>query len=195
MSPALRMQYSARQIAAQVARMGREISRDFGSRPVDVVAILDNAFLFASDLVRHIKCPVVCHFVQAELREVHVNGRERREVFFSYNPLLEGRDLLVVDTVLHSGVTLDFLMRRLAECRPRSLRVAVLLDKTHERRVDLKPDYLGFQAASKYLVGYGLPDAEGRLRNLPYIAAVRAVPRTTRRSAGRKGKRKSRRAR
>lgn len=197
MKPALRVQYSAREIAAQVARIGRQISRDFGARPVDVVAILDNAFLFAADLVRQISSPVVCHFVQAELREVHVNGKERREVFFSYNPLLEGRDVIVVDAVLHSGVTLDFLMRRLAECRPRSLRLAVLLDKEHERRVDLKPDYLGFAAASKYLVGYGLPDAEGLHRNLPYIAALRrgVARRSKRPSGGRRRPGKTRRVR
>jgi hypothetical protein len=62
-------------------------------------------------------------------------------------------------------------VRRLAECQPRSLRVAVLLDKPEERRVPLQPDYLGFSAASKYLVGYGLPDAEGLYRNLSYIAS------------------------
>lgn len=167
-----RVQYSARQIAGRVAEMGREISRTYGPGRVDVVAMLDNAFIFASDLVRQISSPVVCHFVEAEVRDVHLNGHQRREVFFSYNPELKGRDVLVVDAVLHSGVTLEFFMRRLAECRPRSLRVAVLLDKPEERRVALQPDYLGFSAASKYLVGYGLPDAQGLHRNLPYIAAI-----------------------
>ena len=162
--------------------MGREISRTYGAGRVDVVAMLDNAFIFASDLVRQISSPVVCHFVEAEVRDVHLNGHQRREVFFSYNPELKGRDVLVVDAVLHSGVTLEFFMRRLAECRPRSLRVAVLLDKPEERRVALQPDYLGFSAASKYLVGYGLPDAQGLHRNLPYIAAMDGL------KAGRSGR-------
>ncbi len=197
MKPVLRVQYSPRQIAARITQMGRQISRDFGDKRVDVVTILDNAFIFSSDLVRAISCPVVCHFVQAQVREVHLNGRERREVFFSYNPELEGRDVVVVDAVLHSGVTLEFLVRRLAECRPRSLRVAVLLDKEQERRVDLRPDYLGFSAASKYLVGYGLPDAEGLYRNLPYIAAFKdgGARRTQRSARTRRGTSKRRRAR
>lgn len=172
MSPVLHEEYSARQIAARVAEMGREISRTYGKNRVDVVAMLDNAFIFASDLVRQITSPVVCHFVQAELREVHVNGHQRREVFFSYNPELKGRDVLIVDAVLHSGVTLEFFVRRLGERHPHSVRVAVLVDKPEERRVALQPDYLGFSAASNFLVGYGLPDAEGLYRNLAYIASL-----------------------
>ncbi len=144
----------------------------YGDNRVDVVAMLDNAFVFAADLVRQITSPVACHFVQAELRDVHLNGHHRREVFFSYNPELKGRDVLVVDAVLHSGVTMEFFVRRLAEKHPRSVRVAVLLDKPEERRVALQPDYLGFSAASNYLVGYGLPDTEGLYRNLSCIATL-----------------------
>ena len=172
MNRSLKVQYTSRQIAARVAEMGREISRTYGTQRVDVVGILDNAFVFAADLVRQITSPVVCHFVQAELRDVHLNGLHRREVFFSYNPELKGRDVLVVDAVLHSGVTLDFFVRRLMERQPHSVRVAVLLDKPEERRVPLQPDYLGFSAASKYLVGYGLPDSEGLYRNLSHIATL-----------------------
>ena len=168
----LKLEYTSGQIAARVAAMGREISRTYGTQRVDVVAMLDNAFVFAADLVRQITSPVVCHFVQAELRDVHLNGLHRREVFFSYNPELKGRDVLVVDAVLHSGVTLEFFVRRLMECAPRSVRVAILLDKPEERRVPLQPDYLGFSAASNYLVGYGLPDSEGLYRNLSHIATL-----------------------
>ena len=173
MKQALKVEYTAQQIAARVARMGREISKAYGTdRVVDVVAMMDNAFVFAADLIRQISCPVVCHFVQAELREVHVAGHLRREVFFSYNPELKDRDVLVVDAVLHSGVTLEFFVRRLAAGLPRSLRIAVLLDKPGERRVELQPDYLGFSAASNYLVGYGLPDSHGLYRNLSHIATL-----------------------
>lgn len=166
-----RVQYTAREIAGCVARMGRDISRTYGNSRVDVVAMLENAFIFASDLVRHITSPVVCHFVEAEVRDVHLNGQQRREVFFSYNPELRGRDVLIVDAVLHSGVTMDFFVRRLAECEPRSIRIAVLVDKPEARRVALQPDFLGFSDASNnHLVGYGLPDAQGQYRNLPHIS-------------------------
>jgi hypoxanthine phosphoribosyltransferase len=167
------VEYSAKRIATRIAKMGRQISRDYATRQIDVVAILDSAFIFASDLVRRITVPTLCHFVRSEMRDVHLGGHERREIFFSYEPELRGRDVLVVDAILHSGVTLDFLIKRLHESRPGSLRVAVLLDKPQDRKVDLKPDYFGFHAASNYLVGYGLPGANGLGRNLPYVGTIR----------------------
>jgi hypoxanthine phosphoribosyltransferase len=174
LSQKVRVQYSPKQLSTRIAQMGREISRDYAKAKLDVVVILDSAFIFASDLVRHITVPTKCHFVRSEVRQVHVGGHERREIFFSYDPELAGRDVLVVDAVLHSGVTLDFLVKRLMESRPGSLRVAVLIDKPKDRKVDLKPDYFGFAAASNYLVGFGLPGANGLHRNLPFVGTTPA---------------------
>lgn len=190
-----RLLYSPGRLSTRVARLGREISRDYAGRTIDVVAILENAFIFAADLVRHISRPVVCHFVRSEMREVRVGGYDRREIFFSHEPHLEGRDVLVVDAVLHSGVTLEFLVHRILESRPRSLKVAVLLDKPRERRVDLQPDYVGFESASNYLVGYGLPGNRGLFRNLPYVGVPvdgRGRPAAPARRRARPGKRRKR---
>jgi hypoxanthine phosphoribosyltransferase len=190
----LKVAYSRQRLSERVAEMGRAISRDYKGRTLDVVAILENSFVFAADLVRQISEPVVCHFVRSELRDVNLGGYDRREVFFSRPPVLEGRDVLVVDVVLHSGVTQDFLMKRLEETRPRSLRLAVLLDAPQDRKVDLRPAYKGFASASKHLVGYGLAGRGGLYRNLPYIAAAGAAPKRGRKarrarkgSGGRKG--------
>jgi len=136
---------------------------------VDVVVVLENSFMFAGDLMRRISLPVVCHFVRTDIRDVEQSGFARREIFFSHSPRLTGRDVLVVDMVLHTGVMQDFLFKRLLESGPRSLRMVVLVDKPRDRRVDLKPDYFGFAVASKYLVGYGLAGSRGWFRNLPYI--------------------------
>src|SRR6202008_3351276 len=110
-------------------------------------------------------------------------GKVRREVFFGDQnavangkptAMLKGRDVLLVDAVLDSGVTQEFLLRRLAEGQPRSLRLAVLLDKPESRRVALEPDYFGFQTASKQMwVGYGLADAAGAGRNARGLSAKR----------------------
>jgi hypoxanthine phosphoribosyltransferase len=170
-----------------VATLGRAISRDYAGRTVDVVMILENAFIFGADLVRRISRPVVCHFVRAEIRDVKLAGRDRREVFFSRQPRLQGRDVLLVGGVLHSGVTQDFLVKRLLEGRPRSLRLAVLVDKPRERKVDLKPDYFGFASASNYWVGYGLAERRGWYRNLPYLGVLRAAGRRTGKTARRAG--------
>jgi hypoxanthine phosphoribosyltransferase len=165
----LEVVYSAEDLANRVASLGKTISRDYGSRTLDVVVMLDSAFVFAADLIRKISCPVVCHLVWAEIRDVQFGGHDRREIYFSRSPRLEKRDVLVVDAVLQSGVTQDFLLKRLQESRPRSLRLATLFDKPSERRVDLKPDYFCFEAASKYLAGYGLAGSRGWYRNIPYV--------------------------
>jgi hypoxanthine phosphoribosyltransferase len=168
--------FSAQRIASRVDALGREISRECQGRRLDVVVTLDRGFVFAADLVRQIEGPVVCHFVREDVRDVDQGGHARREVFFGSHPELSGRDVLVVDAVLESGVTQDFLLRRLGESKPRSIRLAVLLDKPESRRVALEPDYFGFRTASKDVwVGYGLAAANGTGRNLGYLSAGATV--------------------
>ncbi len=176
MSSRPRAVYSRKQLAERVAWLGRVISRDYRGRTVQVVPILENSVVFAADLLRHITAPVICSFVHVGMRDVSLGGYERREVFFSPEPNLNGRDVLVVDTVLQSGVTMDFLLRRLQQRQPRSLRLAVLLDKSDDRKVDVQADYVGFRAASNYWVGYGLSDPSGLYRNLPYLGVVGRSP-------------------
>jgi hypoxanthine phosphoribosyltransferase len=159
--------FSAGRIAARVSALGREISRAYQKRRLDVVVTLDRGFVFAADLVRQINGPVVCHFVREDVRDVEQGGRARREIAFGSRPELKGRDVLLVDAVLDSGITQEFLLRRLGESHPRSLRLAVLLDKPSRRRVGLEPDYFGFRTASNHKwVGYGLAASNGTGRNL-----------------------------
>jgi hypoxanthine phosphoribosyltransferase len=159
--------FSAARIAARVTAMGKEISRDCKGRRLDVVVMLERGFVFAADLIRQIDAPAVVHFMSEDVREVEQSGHKRCEVFFGHRPELKGRDVLVVDAVLESGVTQEFLLRQLGESQPRSLRLAVLLDKPARRRVSLEPDYFGFRTASNDMwVGYGLAAANGMGRNL-----------------------------
>jgi hypoxanthine phosphoribosyltransferase len=169
LKPALQPVYTSKQLAQRVTALGRTISGDYGNRTLDIVVMLDSAFVFAADLIRRISCPVVCHFVWAEIRDVQFGGHDQREIYFSRPPRLEKRDVLVIDAVVQSGLTQDFLLKRLQESRPRSLKLAALFDKPEERRVDLKPDYFCFAAASKYLAGYGLAGSRGWYRNVPYV--------------------------
>jgi hypoxanthine phosphoribosyltransferase len=163
--------YSAARIANRVKALGKEITRACRGRRLDVVVTMDRAFLFAADLIREIDAPVVLHFAREAVRDVEQGGKARREVFFENQPAMEagkdkpawkGRDVVLVDAVIDSGVTQDFLLRRIGEGKPRSLRLAVLLDKPAKRRVDLEPDYFGFKTASNQLwAGYGLATANG----------------------------------
>jgi hypoxanthine phosphoribosyltransferase len=176
---------SAARIGARVSALGREITRAYKGRRVDVVVTLDRGFVFAADLIRAIDTAVVCHFVREDVRDVDDGGHARREVHFGARPELKGRDVLLLDAVLESGVTQEFLLRRLGESQPRSLRLAVLLDKTARRRVGLEPDYFGFRTASNHVwVGYGLAAANGTGRN------YRALSSGTEQVKRRQGKRK-----
>jgi hypoxanthine phosphoribosyltransferase len=180
LKPALEPVYTSQQLSQRVTALGRTISGDYRNRTLDVVVMLDNAFVFAADLIRRISCPVVCHFVWAQIRDVQFAGHDQREIYFSRPPRLEKRDVLVIDAIVQSGLTQDFLLKRLQESRPRSLKLAALFDKPSDRKVDLKPDYFCFAAASKYLAGYGLAGSRGWYRNVPYVGVQ---PRRARGSA------------
>jgi hypoxanthine phosphoribosyltransferase len=172
---------SAAHIATRVKALGRQISRDARGRRLDVVITMDRSFMFGADLIRAIEVPVVVHFVREDIRDVNLGGQRRREVFFADRATttatkehaeLKGRDVLLVDCILDSGVTQDFLLRRLGENKPRSLRLAVLLDKISRRRVALEPDYFGFRIASNLLwSGYGLAASNGTGRNRRNLVA------------------------
>jgi hypoxanthine phosphoribosyltransferase len=167
--------YSAARIASRVKTLGRAISQAYRGRRLDVVVTMDRSFVFAADLVRAIDGPVAVHFVREDVRDVETEGRVQREVFFGNRRTtsggeglseFKGRDVLLVDAVLDSGVTQEFLLRRIGESRPRSLRLVVLLDKASKRRVALEPDYFGFQTASNLMwSGYGLAGSNGLGRN------------------------------
>lgn len=157
-----RATFSATRIATRVAELGRQISKACEGKRLDVVITLDRGFVFGADLIRHIDAPTVCHFVREDVRDVEQGGHARREVAFGSGPNVKGRDVLLVDAVLESGVTQEFLLRRLGENQPRSLRLAVLLDKPEQRKVGLEPDYFAFRTASNGLwVGYGLAASNG----------------------------------
>jgi hypoxanthine phosphoribosyltransferase len=185
-----RVVYSPARVANRVATMGRSINKEFAGRPLDAVILVESGFIFGADLVRRIASPVSCHFVRTELRDVELSGFSRREVFFSHPPELRGRDVIVMAAILDTGVTMDFLCKRLLESDPRSLRIAVMVDRPSGRRVDLQPDYFGFVDASNLLVGYGLAGRHDRFRNLPYIgalghrASIRGGRGTSRRKSG-----------
>lgn len=164
--------FSAARITARVKQLGTEISRAYQGRRIDVVVALERGLVFAADLMRQIDAPMVCHFVREDVRDVDWDGRPRREIAFGTQLDLKGRDVLLVDGVLESGVTQEFLLRRLGESRPRSLRLAVLLDKPQRRRVSLEPDYFAFRTASNGLwVGYGLAAPNGLGRNQKGLTA------------------------
>lgn len=190
--------YSAARIASRIKTLGREITRACRGRKLDVVVTMDRSFVFAADLIRHIGVPIALHFVREDVRDIELAGRPRREVFFANRSTsvagkeeagLKGRDVLLIDSVLDSGITQDFLLRRIGESKPRSLRLAVLLDKTSRRHVALEPDYFAFRTASNLMwSGYGMAAANGTGPNCRHLVAVSTSRRS--RSTARKSKKR-----
>jgi hypoxanthine phosphoribosyltransferase len=147
--------------------MARQISRDYQGRTLHVVAVMENGFMFMADLVRELNMPVVCQFVKGEFNDEHPSTTE---IFYSPEVEVTGKDVLVVEALIQSGLTSEFLLRNLISRGASSVKLAVLLDKQAARRVSLQPDYFGFLLNDSFVVGYGLGDAHSG-RNLPYIAA------------------------
>lgn len=158
---------SADQIKKRVQEIARQISRDYHGRTLHVVAVMENGFIFMADLVRELDIPVVCQFVKGEFNDEHPSTME---IFYSPEVEVAGKDVLLVEALIQSGVTSEFLLRNLAGRGASSVKLAVLLDKQAARRVSLQPDYFGFLLNDSFVVGYGLGDMHSG-RNLPYIAA------------------------
>jgi hypoxanthine phosphoribosyltransferase len=157
----------AEQIQKRVREMGRQISDDYRGQTVHILAVLENAFVFTADLVRTLDIPLICQFVKPQYRQGEV-----LEIFFSHGPDISGQHVLLLEGLVHSGVTTDFLMSDLRSRGAASVKVATLLDRQVARRVQLQPDYFGFLVQEPFVVGYGLGSAEQTNRNLPYVAVA-----------------------
>lgn len=167
--PIQKVVISADQIQKRVRDMARQISSDYARRSLSAVGILEDSFVFMSDLVRQIEVPVTCQFVKPEVRELKQGELVTREILFSPEVDVKGRDVLLIETLLVSGVTAEFLVRTIASRGAASVKTAALLDRQTARRVPLQPDYFGFLVDDTYIFGYGLGAPELG-RNLPFLA-------------------------
>ena len=166
----LRPVITSEQIQKRVKELGRQISDDYKGQTVQMLAVLENAFMFLADLVRVVEVPVICQFIKPKYTRGTSAG-EVMEIFFSHEPEIKGQHILLVEGLVHSGVTSEFLMNDLRERGAASVRLVTLLDRQSARRVPLQPDYFGFLVDETYLIGYGLGAVEQTNRNLPFLAA------------------------
>jgi len=156
------------QIAKRVREMARQICDDYRGRNLYVVCVMENGFMFMADLVRQLDSPVICQFIRPDFND----RGGTTEIFFSPEPDVKGMDVLLIEGLVDSGVTTEFLVRNLLSRGAASVKLATLLDRQAARRVSLQPDYFGFLVDDSFMMGYGLgsPDLG---RNLPYIATFR----------------------
>ena len=156
----------------KVAELGRQITRDFRDRTPLIVGVLKGSFVFMADLVRQIDLPCEVDFmaVSSYGKETRSSGRVR--ILKDLDCSLAGRDVLVVEDILDSGVTLSYLLDLFRTRGARSIRLCVLLNKPERHKVSLPIDYLGFDIPDAFVVGYGLDYAE-KYRNLPYVGILK----------------------
>ncbi len=165
------MLVTAEELQRRVAELGAEISRDYAGAPLLLVGVLKGAVFFLSDLMRFIDIPVEVDFMAVASYGSATDSSGVVRILKDLDVAIEGRDVLIVEDIVDSGLTLQYLMRNLGSRNPRTLEVCALLTKPDRRKVDLPTRYVGFEIPDRFVVGYGLDYAE-RHRNLPFVAVM-----------------------
>ena len=165
---------SEEEIKAKVAELGKKIEEDFEGQDLLVVGILKGASVFVSDLIRNINLDVNIDFMNVSSYGNSTESSGSVKILKDLDVDIKGKNVLIVEDIIDSGLTLSNLTRELSARDPKSLKICTLLDKPQRRKVDIPVDYVGFVIEDKFIVGYGIDYAE-KYRNLPYIGIVEDV--------------------
>ena len=167
----LRVLLSHEQIAAKVAELGVQITRDFEGESVVLIGVLKGATIFLADLARQIKLDATFDFIAVSS---YGNSREQSgevKLMKDVDQSVDGKNIILVEDILDTGLTLTYLKKVLLAHKPKALKIAALLDKVSRRKMPISGDYVGFEIPDEFVVGYGLDFAE-RFRNLPDICVL-----------------------
>ncbi|OLE36985.1 MAG: hypoxanthine phosphoribosyltransferase [Actinobacteria bacterium 13_1_20CM_3_68_9] len=159
----------------RVAELGAEISRDYEGRDLVMIGVLKGALLFIADLMRHLTVPCEVDFMAVSSYGSSTDSSGVVRILKDLEAPIGGRDVLIVEDIIDSGLTLQYLLRNLRARSPGSLEVCALLTKPARRRVELPIRYVGFEIPNRYVIGYGLDYAQ-RYRNLSYVAVLDEEP-------------------
>jgi hypoxanthine phosphoribosyltransferase len=163
--------FTEEQIAVRVRELADQLSVEYAGREPLVIGILKGSWVFLADLVRLMAVPVFVDFMVVSSYGTGTKSSGAVKIVLDINCPVEGRDALVVEDIIDTGLTLKYIVDNLRLRKPRSLKVVALMDKPARRRVDIKADYLGFEVPDRFVVGYGVDLAE-RYRNLPYVGYI-----------------------
>jgi hypoxanthine phosphoribosyltransferase len=161
----------ADELQVRVRELAAEISQDYAGRELLLLGVLKGAVFFLADLVRRLEVPSELDFMAVSSYGSLTESSGVVRILKDLDAPIEGKDVLIVEDIVDSGLTLNYLLRNLWGREPRSLEVCALLVKPGRRKIDLPIRYVGFEIPNRYVVGYGL-DLDQRYRNLPYVAAV-----------------------
>lgn len=163
---------SEEDIKSKIAEMGKAISRDYSGKNLIAISILKGAVIFVSDLIRAIDIHTEIDFMGVSSFQGGVVSTGAVKIVKDLDISLEGRDLLIVEDILDSGKTLEYIQKILWSRHPNSLKIATLLDKPSRRQSNIVADYVGFVIPDEFVVGYGL-DYQEKYRNLPFIGVLK----------------------
>lgn len=169
----LEVLYSQKQIAERVAEMGAQITKDLKGEKLVMVGVLKGAALFLSDLARNVKADATFDFVAVSSYGKGQQTSGAVKLIKDLDQPIEGKNVLIVEDILDTGLTLSYLRKQFLNQRPKSLRIATLLDKPSRRIEKIDADYVGFSIPNLFVIGYGMDYAE-RYRNLPDICLMSA---------------------
>jgi len=158
-------------IMKRVAEMGTEITRDYQGKELVVICILRGGVIFMSDLVKQIKLPLYMDFMAVSSYGMSTKSSGVVRILKDLNEDIEGKDVLIVEDIVDTGLTLHYLVDYIKSRNPRSVKVCCFLDKPSRRKVEVEVDYVGFQIPDKFVIGYGLDYAQ-KYRNLPYVSVL-----------------------
>jgi hypoxanthine phosphoribosyltransferase len=161
----------ADELQARVRELGAKITRDYAGRDVLLLGVLKGAVFFVADLMRAIDLPCELDFMAVSSYGSLTDSSGVVRILKDLDAPIEGKDVLIVEDIVDSGLTLNYMLRNLRGRDPRSLEVCALLVKPGRRKIDLPIQYVGFEIPNRFVVGYGL-DLDQRYRNLPYVAAI-----------------------
>jgi hypoxanthine phosphoribosyltransferase len=159
-------------LARRVRELAAQVSEDYAGRDVLLIGVLKGAVFFLSDIMRSLTIPCEVDFMAISSYGSATQSSGVVRILKDLDTAIEGRDVLIVEDIVDSGLTLQYLLRNLAARSPASLEVCALLIKPGARRVDTTPKYVGFELPDEFVIGYGLDHAE-RYRNLPYVATLK----------------------
>ena len=162
----------AEDLERRVRELAAEISRDYEGKDLVLVGVLKGAVFFVSDLMRHLTIPVEVDFMAVASYGSATDSSGVVRILKDLDTPIERRHVLIVEDIVDSGLTLQYLLRNLGARNPRSLEVCALLIKPERQKVDLQARYVGFEIPNRFAIGYGLDHAE-RYRNLPFVAALK----------------------
>ena len=168
----LRGLLSEDEIREKVRELGGKITADYKNSNLMLVTVLKGAVVFLADLMRQIDVPAEIDFMVVSSYGSGVKSSGVVKIVKDLDVPLAGKDILIVEDILDSGLTLSYIKELLESRGPRSIRIATLLDKPSRRKVDLQADYIGFSVPDEFVIGYGL-DYDEKYRNLPYIGILK----------------------